>query len=163
MLSNDTKATTFAITNTKLYVPVATLSIQDNTKLLQQLKSGFKRKINWKKYQSEVTLQVPNPYLDYLIDSSFQGVNGLFVLLFENTADRIVHTLHTYIQYIQYMQYIHYLPAVEIKDYNVMIDGQNFFEQPVKSNLRTYDNIQKIATGQGDDYYIIIILINAIE
>ena len=70
---------------------------------MQQLKSDFKGKINWKKYQSEVTLQVPNPYLDYLIDSNFQGVNGLFVLLFENTADRIVHTLDTYIQYIQYI------------------------------------------------------------
>ena len=52
MLSNDTKVTTFAITDTKLYVPVVTLSTQDNAKLLQQLKSDFKRKINWNKYQS---------------------------------------------------------------------------------------------------------------
>ena len=63
MLSNDTKATTVAIKDTKLYVPVVILSTQDNAKLLHQLKSGFKRKINWSKYQSKVTVQVPNPYI----------------------------------------------------------------------------------------------------
>ena len=51
VLSNDTKATTFAITDTKLYVPVVTLSTQDNAKLLEQLKSSFKRTINWNKYE----------------------------------------------------------------------------------------------------------------
>ena len=45
-----------------------------------------------------------------------------------------------------------YLPTVEIKDYNVMIDGRNFFDQPIENNLKTYYNIRKIATGQGDDY-----------
>ena len=139
VLSNDTKATTFAVTDTKLHAPVITLSTQDNAKLMQQLKSGFKRAINCNKYQSKVTIQTPNPYLDYLIDPSFQGVNRRFVLSFENTTDRTLNTKY-------------YLPNVEIKDYNVMIDGQNFFDQPVKNNLRTYDNIRKIGNGQGDDY-----------
>ena len=58
-------------------------------------------------------MQAPNPYLDYLIDPSFQGVNRLFVLSFENSADRTAHTKH-------------YHPTVEIRDYNVTIDGQNF-------------------------------------
>ena len=120
VLSNDTKVTTFAITDTKLYVLLLTLSTQDSTKLLRQLKSGFKRTINWNKYQSKVTIQVPNPYLDYLINPSFEGVNRLFVLSFENTADRIVHRKY-------------FLPTVEIKDYNVMIDGQNVFDQQVKN------------------------------
>ena len=44
------------------------------------------------------------------------------------------------------------VPQVEIKDYNVMIDGRKCFNQPVKNNLRTYDDIRKIATGEGDDY-----------
>ena len=57
----------------------------------------------------------------------------------KNTTDKTVHTKY-------------YLPTVEIKDYNVMIDGQNFFDKSVKGNLRTYDNIQKITTGRGDDY-----------
>ena len=63
VLSNDTKATTVAIKDIKLYVPVVTLSTQDNAKLLHQLKSDFKRKINWNKYQPKVTVQVPNPYI----------------------------------------------------------------------------------------------------
>ena len=70
----------FAITDTERDVPVVTLSAQDNEKLLQQLKTGFKRTINWNKYQSEPTLQTRNRYLNYLIDPSFQGVNRLFVL-----------------------------------------------------------------------------------
>ena len=74
------KQPTFAITDIKLYVPVVTLSNQDNAKLLQQLKSSFKRTINWNKYQSKVTIQSPNPYIDYITDPSFQGVNRLFVI-----------------------------------------------------------------------------------
>ena len=139
MLSNDTKATIFAITDTKLSAPVVTLSTRDNVKLLEQLKSGFKRTINWNKYQREVSVQAPNPYLDFLIDPSFQGVNRLFILSFENKDDRTVHTKY-------------YLPTVEIKRYNVMIDEKSFFDQPVKNNQIAYDNIRKIATGHGDDY-----------
>ena len=139
MLSNDRKATTFAKTDTKLYVPVVTLSTQDNAKLLEQLKSGFKRTINWNKYQPKVSPERQNQYLDFLIDPSFQGVNRLFVLSFENEEDRKVHTGY-------------YLPKGEIKDYNVMVDVKNFFDWPIKSDMRTYDNIRKIATGQGDDY-----------
>ena len=133
------QAATFAITDTKLYVPVVTLSTKDNANLLQQLKSDFKRTINWNKYQSKVTIQPSNPYLDDLTDSSFQGVNRFFVLLFENNTNRTLHTKY-------------YLPTVEIKDYNVIIDGENFFDQPVKNDLITYDNIQKIVTGQRDDF-----------
>ena len=76
------------ITDKNLYVPFVTLSTQDNMKLLQHLKSGFKRTINWNNYQSKVTAQEQNRYLDYLIDPSFQGVNRLFVLIFENNRDQ---------------------------------------------------------------------------
>ena len=82
----DNQEPKFAITDTKLYVPVVSLSAQDNSKLLQQLKTGFKRTINWNKYQSKPTLQTQNRCLNYLIDPSFQGVNRLFVLSFENYA-----------------------------------------------------------------------------
>ena len=141
VLSNDTKATTFSIADAKLYVSVVTLSTQYNAKLLQQLKLGFKRTINWNKHQRKFSPERPNQYLDFLVDPSFQGENRLFVLSFENENDRTVHTKY-------------YLPTVEIKDYNVMIDGRNFFNHPVKNNLITYDNIRKTATGQGDDYTI---------
>ena len=121
---------TFAITYTKVYVPVVTLSTQENIKFLQRLKSGFKRIINWNKY-------LPN--LNHLVEPSFQGVNRLFVLAFENDDDRTIDEKY-------------YLPTVEIKDYNIMINGENFFDQPIKNNKVTFENIRKIAIGQGDDY-----------
>ena len=132
---------TFAITDTKLYVPVVTLSTQENTKFLQQLKSGFKRVINWNKYLSKPESLAQNPNLNHLVEPSFQGVNMLFVLAFENDDDRTSSDEY-------------YLPTVEIKDYNIMINGENFFDQPIKNNKVTYENIRKIATGQGDDYTI---------
>ena len=130
---------TFAITDTKLYVPVVTLSTQENTKFLQQLKSGFKRVINSNKYLSKPELLAQNPNLNHLIEPSFQGVNRLFVLAFENDDYRTSDDRY-------------YLPTVEIKDYNIMINGENFFDQPIKNNKVTYENIRKIATGQGYDY-----------
>ena len=130
---------TFAITDTKLYVPVVTLSTQENTNFLQQLKSGFKRVINWNKYLSKAELLAQNPNLNHLVEPSFEGVNRLFVLAFENDDDRTSDEEY-------------YLPTVEIKDYNIVINGENFFDQPIKNNKVTYDNIRKIATGQGDDY-----------
>ena len=75
---------TFTVTDTKLYVSLVTLSTQDNTKLFEQIKSGFKRTIIWNKYQFKITTQAQNQYVDYLIDPSFQGVNGLFVLSYGN-------------------------------------------------------------------------------
>ena len=78
--NNANQNATFAITNTRLYVPVVTLSTQENAKLLQQLKSGFKRVINWNKYLSKPELLVQNPNLNHLVEQSFQGVNRLFVL-----------------------------------------------------------------------------------
>ena len=72
--------TTFLITSTKFYVPVITLSTQDSAKLLQQLKSGFKRTFNWNKYQSKRSIERPNQYLDYLIDPSSGGVNWPFLV-----------------------------------------------------------------------------------
>ena len=129
---------TFEITDTKLYVPVVTLSTPENTKFLQQLKSGFKRRINWNKYLSKPELLAQNPNLNHLVEPSFQGVNRLFVLAFENDNDRTSDD-----------QY--YLPTVEIKDYNIMINGENVFDQPIKNNKLTYENIRKIATGKGDD------------
>ena len=79
---------TFEITETKLYVPVVTLSTQDNAKLLPQLKSGFKRTIYWDKYLSKQQLLTENWNLNHLVESGFQGVNRLFVLTFENDVQR---------------------------------------------------------------------------
>ena len=138
-ITNSTGAETFEITDAKLYVPVVTLSTKENAKLLQQLKSDFKRVINWNKYLSKPELLRRNPNLNYLIEPSFQGVNRQFILAFENDTQRTSHSTY-------------YLPSVEMKNYNIVINGENFFDQPIKNNKITYDNIRKIATGCGDDY-----------
>ena len=105
---------TFTITETNLYVPVVTLSAQDNAKLLPQLKSGFKRTISQNKYLLNPELLAQNPNLNHLVKPSFQGVNRRFVLAFEDDAQRTSNKRY-------------YLPNVEIKDYNVMIDVKNLF------------------------------------
>ena len=139
VITNSNGAGTFAITDTKLYVPVVTLSTQENTNFLQQLKSGFKRVINWNKYLSKPELLAQNLNLNHLVEPCFQGVNRLFVLAFENDDDRTSSDEY-------------YLPTVELKDYNIMINYENFLDQLIKNNKVTYENIRKIATGQGDDY-----------
>ena len=106
VITDSTCAGKFKITETKLYVPVVALSTQDNVKLFQQLKSGFKRTINWNKYGSSPKTYAQNRYLNHLINPSFQGINRLFVLSLENENDRTSHSSY-------------YLPKVEIKDYNV--------------------------------------------
>ena len=122
---------TFEIAETIFYVSVVTLSTQDNSELLPQLKSGFKRIISWNKYLSKPELLPQNPNLNHLVEPSFQGVNRLFVLAFENDAQRTSNKRY-------------YIPNVEIKDYNVMIDGKNVFDQPVKNDKVTYENIRKV-------------------
>ena len=92
VITNSEGEAKFAITETKLYVPVVTLSTQDNAKLLQQLKSGFKRTINWNKYQSDPKTYAQNRYLNHLVNPRFQGVKRLFVLSFENKNDRTSHS-----------------------------------------------------------------------
>ena len=88
VITDSTGAGTFEITNTKLYVPVVTLSTQENAKLLQQLKSGFERVINWNKYLSKPELLRKNPNVNHLVEPSFQEINRSFVLAFENDAER---------------------------------------------------------------------------
>ena len=135
VITNSTGEGKFEITETKLYVPVVTLSTKDKEKLLKQLKPGFKKTISWNKYESSIKTFAQNGYLNYLINPNFQGVNRLFVLSFKNENDRKSHSTY-------------YLPKVEIKDYNVMIDGRNFFDQPINSMSKTYGNIRKIAPGK---------------
>ena len=80
----------FKITDTKLYVPVVTLSKENDTKLLEQLKTGFKRTIKWNKCRSQMSIQNNNNNLDYLINPTFTNVNRLFVLPFERIEENNV-------------------------------------------------------------------------
>ena len=113
VITNSTGAGRFEITDAKLYVPILTLSTQDNANLHQQLKSSLKRTISWNKYQLIPRTYAQSQYLNQLVDPSFRGVNRIFVLSCENENCRTSHSEC-------------YLPKVEIKDYNVKIDGKNF-------------------------------------
>ena len=128
---------TFQITDTKMYVPVVTLSTENEKRLLEQLRTGFKRTIKWNKYRSEMTNQTKNNNLNYLIDPTFTKVNRLFVLSFENENDRTSFSKY-------------YVPNVQIKDFNVLIDGKSFFDMPIKNEEETYEQI--IEMGRNNDY-----------
>ena len=117
---NNPTGATFTITDTKLYVPVVILSTQDDNKLLEKLKTGFKRTIKWNKYRSEITNETKTANLNYLIDPTFSKVNRLLVLSFGNKEDRTYFSKY-------------YAPTVEIKDFNVVIDGKSFFDVLIKN------------------------------
>ena len=124
VITKSTGIGRFAITDTKLYVPVVTVSTQDNSKLLQQLKSGFKRTINGNQYQLNPKTFAKNRYLNHLVDPSCQGVNRLFVLSIESEDNITSHSNY-------------YFPKVTLRDYNVIIDGKNVFDQPINSSFKT--------------------------
>ena len=135
---NSPTSAKFEITDCKLYVPVVTLSAENDNELLKQLKSGFRITIKWNKYMSQRSNQNKNNNLNYLIDPTFSNVNRLFVLSFKNEDDRT-------------SCYKYYTPSVEIKDYNVLIDGNAFFELPIKNIEETYEKIIQIRDHSG--YY----------
>ena len=118
----------FAIDDCKLYVPVVTLSKDDEIKLLTNLKSGFKREIIWNKYRSQMTTEVINNNLNILVDPTFTNVNRLFVLAYQTTVNR-----QSYYEF--------YLPNVMVKDYNAIIDKLAFFDLPIKTEEEAYEKI----------------------
>ena len=135
-VNNSTNAI-FKVTGTKLYVPVVTLSTEDDNKLLEQLKTGFKRTIKWNRYRSEMTSQTKTNNLNNFVDPTFNKVNRLFVLSFENEDDRT-----------SYSKY--YTPKIEIKDFNVLFDGKSFFDVPIQNKEETYEKI--IEMSKNNDY-----------
>ena len=135
---------TFKITDTKLYVPVVTLSKENDIKLLEQLKTGFKRTIKWNKYRSQMTTQNNSNNLNNLIDPTFTNVNRLFVLSFERIEENNVKKNYR----DSFLHY--YVPKVQIKDFNVLIDGKSFFDLPVKNEEEAYEKIMEMSNN--NDY-----------
>ena len=123
---------TFAIDKCKLYVPVVTLSRDDEIKLLTNLKSEFKREIIWNKNRSQMTTEETNDNLNILIDPTFTNVNRLFVLAYQTADNR-----QSYYEF--------YLPKVMVKDYNVIIDKLAFFDLPIKTEEEAYQKIIDIS------------------
>ena len=130
----------FKITDTRLYVPVVTLSKENDIKLLVQLKTGFRRTIIWNKYRSQMTVQPQNNNLNYLIDPTFTNVNRLFVLPFERNI--IGDSRDSFSDY--------YVPNIEIEYFNVLIDGKSFFDLPVKNKEEAYEKIIDMGNNNDD-------------
>ena len=129
---NAPMGATFAINDCKLYVPIVTLSKDDEIKLLTNLKSGFKREIILNKYRSKMTTEAINNNLNILIGPTFTNVNRLFVLAYQTADNR-----QSYSQF--------YLPNVMVKDYNVIIDKLAFFDLPIKTEEEAYEKIIDIS------------------
>ena len=129
---NAPTGATLAITDCKLYVPVVTLSKDDEIKLLTNLKSGFKREIIWNKYRSQMTTEAINNNSNILVDPTLTNVNRLFVLAYQTADDR-----QPYSQFC--------LPKVMVKDYNVIIDKLAFFDLPIKTEEESYEKIIDIS------------------
>ena len=141
--------TTFKITDAKFYVPVFTLSAEDNAKLSKLLREWFKRSVYWGKYKVidnipvQIATQNEGKHIRELLDSCWQRVKRLFVLADNNKEGDNQVSIESYKKF---------LPRVKIENYNIEIDGKNFDDQPINDSIKQYDEIRKISTRQGDDY-----------
>ena len=106
---------TLTLNDCKLYIPVVTLSKDDEIKLLTNLKSGFTREIEWNKYRSQMSTEAINNNLNILIDLTFTNASRLFVLAYQTADDT-----QSFSQF--------YLPKVMVKDFNVIIDKLLIFD-----------------------------------
>ena len=114
---------TFSLNSIKLHVLVLILPINDNITFLENLKQGFKTTVSWNKYRSEKKIYPKNNNLDYVIDPAFRNINRLFVLSFKNGAkDTSRNSFDKY-----------YMRLVKIKDFNTLIDDNDFFINPPKN------------------------------
>ena len=141
--SNDGNAV-FFINDTKLYVPVVTLSKEDNKDFIEQQNKGFQRSIYWNEYKTkEQTEDADANSPKYIsLDPSFQGVNRLFFRAYNRLADANDH------QFNRNSQQIYYLPRNDLNKYNVIIDGRNFYDNPIESDTEKYRELIKVMIGK---------------
>ena len=149
VLYNQGHNSIFQITKCELYMPIVTLNTENNNKLSELLSKGFERTVVWNEYKSKmerVTIpQNDNMFRRITLDVSFQGVSNLFAAAYEtNDIERHANTEESRRRY--------YLPSAEIKDYNVLIDGRNFYDQNVNSSILRYNELLKMTTGRSEDY-----------
>ena len=140
MVNGNTIGATLDITDSKLYVPVVTLSKDDEIKLLTNLKSGFKREIIWNKYRSQMTTEEVNNNLNILVDPTFTNVSRLFALAYKVEVDDDNNVIDNRQSFSNF-----YLPNIMVKDYNVIIDKLAFFDLPVKTEEEAYEKIKDIS------------------
>ena len=144
VLSTGAGEEEFIINDTKLYIPVVTLSKEDNKDFIEQQNKGFQRSIYWNEYKTkEINENADANVLKYInLDSSFQGVNRLFVMAYNRANDQPTRN----------GQRKYYLPRISLNKYNVIIDGRNFYDNPIESDIEKYRKLKKVMIGKREDY-----------
>ena len=145
VLSTAADDAVFIINDTKLYVPVVTLSKEDNKDFIEQQNKGFQRSVYWNEYKTkEQTENADANAVKYInLDPSFQGVNKLFLMAY-NRADNNQATRNGQQKY--------YLPRIDLKKYNVVIAGGKFYDNPIESDIEKYRELKKVMIGKAEDY-----------
>ena len=144
ILPTDGGNAVFIINDTKLYAPVVTLSKEDNKDFIEQQNKGFLRSIYWNEYKTkEQTENADANAFKYInLDPSFQGVNKLFVMAYSTAANQPTRNDRRKC----------YLPRIDLKKYNVIIDGRNFYHKPIESDIEKYKELKKVMIGKREDY-----------
>ena len=140
--NNDDNNIIFTIKDTKLYVPALTLLTKDKQKSTKLLSKGFERSVYWNEYKTESDNKITTNKFRFVLKSNFVGVNRLLVLAYSNedaTSKRFKAKRY-------------YLPKGIIDNYNVIINGKKFYEPPIDSDIKRYEEIRKLTIGQGEDY-----------
>ena len=145
VLSNQAGNAVFIINDTKMYVPVVTLSKEDNKHFIKQQNKGFQRSIYWNEYKTkEINENADANVFKYINLGSiyFQGVHRLFVMAHNRANDQPTRN----------GQQKYYLPRIDLEKYNVIIDGRNFYDNPIESDIEKYRELKKVMIGKGEDY-----------
>ena len=144
VLSTDNGNAVFIINDTKIYVPVVTLSKEDNKDFIEQQNKGFQRFIYWNEYKTkEINENADANVFKYInLDRSFQGVNRLFVMAYNRANGQPTRN----------GQRKYYLPRINLEKYNAIIDGRNFYDNSIESDIEKYRELKKVKIGKGEDY-----------
>ena len=144
VLSTDDGNAVFIINDTKMYVPVVTLSKEDNKDFIEQKNEGFQRSVYWNEYETkEINENADANVIQYInLDPSFQGVNRLFVMAYNRANGQPTRN----------GQQKYYLKRIDLEKYNVIIDGRNFYDNPIESDIEKYRELKKVMIGKGEDY-----------
>ena len=134
----------FIINDKKLCVPVVTLSKEDNKDFIEQKDKKFQRSIYWNEINNtkEINEDADANVFKYInLDPSFQGVNRLFVMAYNRANGQPTRN----------GQRKYYLPRIDLEKYNVIIDGRNFYDNPIESDIEKYRELTKVMIGKGED------------
>ena len=145
VLSNNDGNDVFIINDTKMYVLVVTLSKEDNKDFIEQQNKGFQRSIYWNEYKTKgVTEDADANNSKYIsLDPSFQGVNRLFVMTYNRLAAPNDNQFNRNSQQKYYLN--------DLNKYNVIVDGRNFYDNPIESDIEKYRELKKVMFGKGED------------